>query len=473
VTVTSVSEAWAAWSSDAITAPLPPDVGHATLRLVEDTIGVLVAGMQEDATRSVQIFANLEARGHAELPESSAALILGTAGHAIDFDSTHFPSMVHASGVIVPAAIACAALGTESATVLNAIAIGHELAVRIGMAGVVTDATGTTTTELFERGFHPTPIPSVIGAAATAGLLLGLDSGQLAGAMGIACSLASGVLEANRAGGTVKAAHSGWAAASGVRAALLARSGLTSPPTAIEGRFGLLRAFMGVDVDPESLVGDVGDRWELLNIGLKAYPTNGFTHPTIDAAKLLRADGLGLDDIATVELGVATPSLRTIAQPAELKRRPPTIYAARFSGPFVFARALLGGSALGIGVGDITEESLGDTEILGLIDKISVIGDQQADRLYPKAISCRATITTHAGQVHEVFIPAALGTTGQPMIDEQVRTKFNDCISTLPDERTREEISSAIRSLGEGSLSTELLAVTKGLAAGAPAAATS
>jgi 2-methylcitrate dehydratase PrpD len=139
------------------------------------------------------------------------------------------------------------------------------------------------------------------------------------------------------------------------------------------------------------------------------------------------------------------------------------VYAARFSGPFVFARALLGGSALGIGLGDITENSLSDPELLDLVDKTRIVGTPEADRHYPKAIGCHATVTTHSGKVVEVFVPAALGTIERPMTDHELSIKFDNCISTLTDPRTQDRISAAVRPLADGHVPADFIGAAKAL----------
>src|SRR5690606_24242950 len=90
----------------------------------------------------------------------------------------------------------------------------------------------------FERGQHATSICGALGSAVAAGLLMGLDAEGLTHAIGVAASFASGVIDGNRTGGTVKRMHGGWAAHAGVTAADLTRRGITGPPTALEGRFG-------------------------------------------------------------------------------------------------------------------------------------------------------------------------------------------------------------------------------------------
>ena len=136
----------------------------------------------------------------------------------------------------------------------------------------------------FDRGLHATSICGTIGAAVAAALLHGADTETVSDAIGIAASMGSGLIEANRTGGTVKRVHCGWAAHSGIAAAEFATAGLTGPPTVLEGRFGFFEAFTGGFYDRPSLVGRLGEEWELLRLFTKPYPTNHFTHAGIDAA---------------------------------------------------------------------------------------------------------------------------------------------------------------------------------------------
>src|ERR1700730_16126964 len=171
----------------------------------------------------------------------------------------------------------------------------------------------------------------------------GQDEAGIASAAGIAASMGAGLLETNRTGGTVKRVHCGWAARCGVAAADLARHGLTGPPTGLEGRFGFLQAFCGDRAHPDAVVRGLGTDWELPRVVFKPYPSNHFTHAGEDAALRLRSQGLAPADVTAIELGVAKPVVRTIAEPPEAKARPASGYHAAFSGPYTVAAALLGG----------------------------------------------------------------------------------------------------------------------------------
>src|SRR5262249_10612551 len=158
-----------------------------------------------------------------------------------DFDDTHLPSVLHPSASIIPTALAVGeATGASGKDVIAASAAGYEVCVRTGMAAY-DRVLGNSV--FFERGLHATSICGALAAAVVAAKLYGLDDVGTGHALGIATSMGSGLLEANRAGGSVKRLHCGWAAHSGIIAAQAARAGITSPVTALEGRFGFYQAF--------------------------------------------------------------------------------------------------------------------------------------------------------------------------------------------------------------------------------------
>src|SRR6266852_1325752 len=119
---------------------------------------------------------------------------------------------------------------------LTALVAGYEAMIRIGMA-----APG----RFHERGWHATAVCGAFGAALAAGKSVGLDASRLTAALGIAGSMASGVMEFLEDGSWVKRLHPGWAAQSGIQAAALAQEGFTGPATALEGRLGFYRAALG------------------------------------------------------------------------------------------------------------------------------------------------------------------------------------------------------------------------------------
>ncbi|MFE0424798.1 MmgE/PrpD family protein [Streptomyces sp. NPDC058953] len=435
-------------------AGLPAEVTEDITGRVLDVVGNCLAGRAEggpatavaDTVRAMGGTPAASVIGAAgRVPAAQAALVNGVLAHTLDFDDTHLPSVLHPSASVVPAALAAAQeTRADGAALTAAIAAGIEICNRLGMASYLPDLRNSL---FFEKGQHATSICGTLGAAAAVALLHGLDEHGVADAMGIAASMGSGILEANRTGGTVKRIHCGWAAHSGVMAAALARAGVTGPPTVLEGRFGFFQAWLDGTWDAGALLGGLGERWETLRTVYKPYPTNHFTHPAIDCALALRAEGLDPADVAWAELGLAAPTLRTVAEPRAEKTRPRTPYHAKFSGPFTVATALLGGGGLGVHLDDFTEETLADPRRLALAARVGCVPDERAGEIFPTAFAAVLRIRTKGGARLEKRVDSSRGGPGHPLGRAELLTKFrlNATRGTTPERA--EQLAEAIGSL--------------------------
>ncbi|HLW93897.1 MAG TPA: MmgE/PrpD family protein, partial [Solirubrobacteraceae bacterium] len=198
------------------------------------------------------------------LAAGEAALLNGTLCHLLDFDDTHPDSVVHVSAAVVPAALAAAeTFGATGADLLCALIAGNEVSTRLGMA-----AGG----RFHARGFHPTGVCGVFGATAAVARTRGLSAEQTTHALGIAGSMASGLLEFLADGAKTKPLHPGWAAHAGLAAARLAAHGATGPATVLEGERGFFAAYLhGEAPDLDGQLSDLGMRYETPRIAFKPY----------------------------------------------------------------------------------------------------------------------------------------------------------------------------------------------------------
>lgn len=428
--MTGISSRLAAFTDD-IRADLADSVAGDALARITDTIGISIAAM---GTEPVQAALSL-ARDWGGAPQAglfgfpdrvpapTAALVNGTAAHALDFDDTHLPSILHPSASVVPAAIAAAELaGADGRTLLAAVAAGAEIAIRLGNGA---DDPELGNNVFFERGLHATSICGAIGSAAAAASALGLDATTIKHAIGIAASMGSGIIEANRNGGSVKRVHCGWAAHAGVVAAQFAAQGVTAPDTVLEGRFGFFNAYTGLHPLDEGFLEGLGEQWELDRCFVKPYPTNVFTHTGIDAAKRLAARGIDIAAIERIDLSVPMAVTRTIAEPREAKINPQTPYHAQFSGPMTFAMAWRGGSGLGLYLDDFTEEAVRDPQVRHIAERVWYVEDAEVEAAYPQALPTIARVRLTDGTVIEERVMANLGTAERPITPEQLRTKFD------------------------------------------------
>ncbi|WIX82619.1 MmgE/PrpD family protein [Amycolatopsis carbonis] len=445
---------------------LPPELREDAARRVLDVLGNSLAATGERPAAAVGALVRewggngrATAIGSGEkLPDPSAALLNGTLAHSLDFDDTHLPSVLHPSASVVPAALAVAeSRGATGAQLLDAIGVGVEITVRLGMAGYDEELGNSV---FFEHGLHATAICGALGAAATAAMLSDVDESGIADAIGIAASMGSGLLEANRTGGTVKRVHCGWAAHAAVTAAGMARHGITGPPTVLEGRFGFLQAFCGDQAHVDEIVTGLGTDWELPGIFFKPYPCNHFTHAGIDAARRLRARGVDPASITSLELGAPTAVLRTIGEPREDKIHPKSGYHAAFSGPYTVAAAFLGGGGLGVFHEDFTDSAAADPERLALAAKVTCVPDSRCDEIFPHQFPAvlRARLTD--GTEVEERVDVNRGGPDNPLSADELATKFRLNATRVVSAETADritELTYGLAGLGDLSELTGLL----------------
>jgi 2-methylcitrate dehydratase PrpD len=191
-----------------------------------------------------------------------------------------------------------------------------------------------------------------------------------------------------------------------------------------EGRFGFLQAYLDDKADPDAITRGLGEEWELPRVFFKPYPANHFTHAGIDAARQLREEGLDIREIADIELGVASPTLRTIAEPAEEKARPETGYAAQFSGPFTVATSLVGGGGLGVSLEDFTDEAVKDEFKLDLASRVRCVPNEECDRIFPNQFPAVLRVRLKNGEVREARILHNRGGPENPLSEEDLSAKF-------------------------------------------------
>ena len=341
-----------------------------------------------------------------------AALVNGSLCHALDFDDTHPAAVAHVSVAVAPAAIAVGeTLGATGAELLAAVVAGNEVAIRIGMAAGES---------FHARGLHPTAVCGVFGAAAAAARLRGLDATTTSQALGIAGSLASGILEFLGDGSSTKRLHPGFAGHGGVIAAALAAHGATGPVTVLEGRFGIFRAFLGEDPGIGSQLVDLGSRWETPAIAFKPYPACHYLHASLDATvAAVTEERLTVADIDELVMLCTPGAVRLVLEPAASKARPRSEYEAKFSLPYSVAAYLLRGS---VDVSTYTDEALLDTEVLALAETVryEVREFDSGGSAFPGGVRIR----TRDGRVIERELRHPRGSIQNPMSDAAVRDKF-------------------------------------------------
>jgi 2-methylcitrate dehydratase PrpD len=396
---------------------LPAAVRRKCEDLVVDVIGLCVTARNQDyverALAGWDDDGPCTAIGHARrLSAAGAAFVNGTAAHGEDFDDTFEGGPVHAGAVIVPAVLAaCERHNPDGAAALTGIAVGVETLCRLSLVAPKA---------VHKAGFHPTAVFGAMAAAAGVGAALWLQPRQIVDALGIAGSMASGIIEYLAEGAWTKRLHPGWAAQSGLRAALLGRAQFLGPRTVFEGTHGLFHGFAHrTDGDYAALTGDFGERWVTETLAFKPYPCGTMTHPYIDCARRLAAKGLRPEAITEMVCEVAEGTVHRLWAPLADKQRPPNGYAGKFSTPYCIAAALVRGN---VGLDAFTDEAVTEERVLALAGKVRYEIDPANP--YPDEFTGHIRATLRDGAVIEERQPHLRGGAHEPLTRQDVEDKF-------------------------------------------------
>ncbi|WP_214110825.1 MmgE/PrpD family protein [Acrocarpospora catenulata] len=401
---------------------LPADVVEAAKTAIRDALGVALFSVHLPWTETVTEFARETSGlggatlwGRAQqLAPPGAALVNGTAAHGIEMDDRSAALDLHNGAPTIPAALACAEhSGASGRDLIVAVVGGYEVAYRVARAtqGGITR-------------FYWVSIRSLFGATTAAALALGLDAPGLVNALGIAGSMASGLLEHTQdpKGTMVKRLQGGgWPSQAGVTAAMLAARGFTGPSSVLEGRHGVCRAFC-TEKEPNipALTAALGEDYEIRGWETKPYAAVGHLHSTIDALAELRArEGFDPAEVRRIEIRTSTKVLPNFDPQA-----PRSIMAAQRGLAFVAAAALFYDLR---DAGVWTEEIVSDPRITALLPDIEASMDPEIEEIYQATNDhggVRLTATTADGTRWDAHVRHAIGTLANPMSRDQLIGKF-------------------------------------------------
>lgn len=346
----------------------------ARLRIL-DTLGLIFAAVDSPPGRVV-----LEIAAQQGPTVAWTALAHATIAHARDFDDTFPDSVVHPGSVVVPVALAVGeATAATGAEVMTAIVIGYEVAARLG---------GAAGRNLHARGFHASGVIGPLAAAATAAKLYGLSARQSAEAMGLAGSMAGGLMEFLSDGSWSKWLHTGWAAHGGIVAAQFAGRGFPGPVSVLEGRAGLYNAFLGEGkADLRAVVADLGTAWRGSAAQFKYYPCAHVIQPYIDAVLQLSAThALSAGDVADVTCAIAPWCVPIVCEPRAPRLAPQNEMQAIASLPYMLAWALVHGS---VTLEALAPAALRDPAVLALAGHVRHVEDASLGVGFDAGVSLR------------------------------------------------------------------------------------
>jgi 2-methylcitrate dehydratase PrpD len=403
-----------------------------------DCVGVMIAGSGEDAVRILT--ATLSAPpgestvtfGQSSAPALQAALINGTAAHALDYDDVAHRG--HPSAVLVPAILAEAqAVGASGKDMVTAYAAGYE---------TWAELVRREPDQYHEKGWHPTGIFGAIGAAAACASLRKLDADKAAHAIALGASQSAGVMA--NFGTMCKPFHAGRSAQSGVLAARLAANGFTASPDAFEHPQGFLAAVSPKGrFDVESPI-EAGTNWTILKakLGIKKYPLCYCTHRALDAVlDLIKATPIDPHTVTSVAVSTSRNNTRILRN-----HSPQTALEGKFSMEFAMACALITGRA---GLAELRDDFVQSDQVQSLMKRVVVRPDDREHPEMPGKAPYDLVIVETADnrRVESAKVDHIRGGPELPLKREELWTKFESCVQVSPRPFAAKDLFDALMSL--------------------------
>jgi 2-methylcitrate dehydratase PrpD len=404
---------------------LPSSVVDITKQCVLDIVGVAVGatrwpwpGMVAEVVADTQSAHQSSVWGMPlRASAAGAALVNGVSAHGIEMDDRSPRASVHPGAYAVSAAMAVTESRHASGEELIAsIVAGYELGMRVGYA------------MRMRVGVHKSGHKGVWLGVGAAGRALRLDPDQMLNAYGLAGSMASGLFQFSQdpSGTMVKRLHGGLGAHNGILAAQLARTGLTGPSAALEGKFGYIRIYGRDDFDPlwDELTKDLGTTFKILEREVKPYAAWGGSHVAIDAVARILEDG-PIDPADVVGIRVGGSNRLTFAHESTT---PESEMAAQYSLPFMTALSVVRGpGSLVDPISLWTPETLRDKEILRLAAATTLVIDDDLEEIAVATNhygGARVTVTLRDGTQREAVVHHSKGTVENPMTYDEIEQKF-------------------------------------------------
>ena len=446
---------------------IPADALRIGRRCLLDGLGLFVAGSEGHTVRLLveeaeqtggRADALLLSRGRTKVPAPIAARILGTAGHAHDWDDTqvsHDPAHVYGlltHPTIPPLSSALAMAqklgGVDGKTFMLAFLTGFEVECKISEWMLP---------QHYLRGLHSSGTVGTFGAYAAAAKLLGLTGDRLRSGFGIAASFAAGIR--CNFGTMTKPLHVGRAAENGVTAALLAARGFTADPDALDGPWGFF-AVQGGGVSAEKVAQGFGKTWTIVDPGvsIKPYPCGVLTHPTIDLMLKLVADhDLKPDTIEAVTTYAGTNILKPIRYPIAANH-----LQAKFSLPAALAMIVLARQA---GKREFSDEFVGSEAMQAMQRRITTELDPEIEKLGFDKMRSRITIRLKDGRIVEGRADERYrGGPENPLSDADLETKVRSCCDGVLDIERQSRLIAAAWSVTTSADAGALMALLNGIA---------
>ena len=445
---------------------IPAEAIRIGTRCLLDGLGLFIAGSKE---HTVQLLVDdaeqtggrpdalLLSRKNTKVPAAMAARVLGTAGHAHDWDDsqvsvdpahvygllTH-PTIPPLSGALV---MAQKVGGIDGRTFMLAFLTGFEVECKISEWMLP---------QHYVKGMHSSGTVGTFGACAAAAKLLGLSGDKLRSGFGIAASFAAGIR--CNFGTMTKPLHVGRAAENGVTAALLAARGFTADPDALDGPWGFY-AVQGGGVSADKTSQGFGKTWTIVDPGvsIKPYPCGVLTHPTIDLMlKLVTEHDVKPDNIESVKVYAGTNILNPIRYPVAANH-----LQAKFSLPAALAMIALARKA---GKREFSDEFVESSVMQAMQKRITAQLDPAIEKMGFDKMRSRIVIRLRGGRNIEGWADERYrGGPENPLSDAELEAKTRSCCEGILDDDGQSALIDAAWSIARLADAGKLMCIVNGI----------
>jgi len=429
---------------------IPAEAIRIGKRCLLDGLGLFVAGSEEP---TVQLLvedaaqtggrpdALLLSRGATKVPAPIAARVLGTAGHAHDWDDSQVSvDPAHVYGLLTHPTIPPLSSALVMAQKIGAIDGKTFMLAFLAGFEVECKISEWMLPQHYVKGMHSSGTVGTFGAYASAAKLLKLSGDKLRSGFGIAASLAAGIR--CNFGTMTKPLHVGRAAENGVTAALLAARGFTADPDALDGPWGFF-AVHGGGVSAEKVSQGFGKVWTIVEPGvsIKPYPCGVLTHPTIDLMlKLVTDHDIKPADIDSVKVYAGTNILNPIRYPIAANH-----LQAKFSLPAALAMIALARKA---GKREFSDEFVGSAAMQAMQRQITTELDPEIEKMGFDKMRSRMVIQLKSGETVEAWADERYrGGPENPLGDTDLEAKVRSCCDGVLDDTTTSCLVDAARSI--------------------------
>ncbi|AET61068.1 MmgE/PrpD family protein [Paenibacillus terrae HPL-003] len=398
---------------------LPKEVIAKTKEQVLDTLGVAIGAASEPNVQgSIEALKRYDSSTDCVIwgtdrraSAMTASLINGMMAMSLGLDDVHLSAKMHVGAVMLPVALALGEMHRISGKqLIAALAAGYETGIRIGK-GI-----GASSHRL--KGWHATSTVGVFGAALCAAKIIGLDAERTVHALGIAGSQSGGSWAFQQDGATSIKFHPGRAAEGGIKAALLALGGMTGARAVLEADDGGLYKMTSDEFNADTVVDQLGQRYDLMDVVRKPYPCCRSMHMSLDGILdlrreyRLRPEEIVKIDVSTYEIGV---------KQCGMVQQPGNVSEAGLSIPYGIAVALYDGE---VGIPQFTEERIRDRRVLELAAKVQVSASETYTRAYPANWGSELNLHLQDGRILNRVVWNGKGSRDDPWTTDELAVRF-------------------------------------------------